>query len=107
MNMRRFASTILLLAVAAAGIAPASDASSPSPGGADLAARVRQALHADPALFDKHINVTMEDGKVVLRGFVTSAEDLQKALRTADVTAGKDHVINKLTIKEGGDGGSG
>jgi hyperosmotically inducible periplasmic protein len=79
--------------------APAADS--------DLTARVKKALHSDPALYDKHIDVSMEKGKVVLRGFVSSAQDLQKAVRAATGAAGDRKVVNNLTIKEGGDGGSG
>ncbi|MDB6084350.1 MAG: hypothetical protein JWN43_2231 [Gammaproteobacteria bacterium] len=73
----------------------------------DLTTRVKNALHSDPGLYDKHIDVSMEKGKVVLRGFVTSAEDLQKAMRAATAAAGDGKVVNNLTIKEGGDGGTG
>jgi osmotically-inducible protein OsmY len=67
--------------------------------GNDMAARVKQALHSDPALYDKHIDVSMEKGKVVLRGFVDSAGDLQKAVRTANKTVGEKNVVSDLTIK--------
>jgi osmotically-inducible protein OsmY len=39
-----------------------------------------------------------------MSGFVESAEDLHKAVRMADKTAGEKNVINQLTIKEGGTG---
>lgn len=75
--------------------------------GSDMASRVKQALHSNQALLDKHINVSMDKGKVVLSGFVVSAGDLQKALRVANETAGDQNVVNQLTIKEGGGGGAG
>jgi osmotically-inducible protein OsmY len=65
----------------------------------DMAARVKRALHSEPALNDKHIDVSMEKGKVVMRGFVTSAGDLQKAVRAASKTAGEKNVVNELTIQ--------
>ena len=112
--------TTLLATVAAFGAAlssatvMASDLAAPTGGqpasvqsGTDLASRVKQALHSDPSVLDKHIDVSMKNGKVVMTGFVTSAEDLHKAVRMADETAGEKNVVNKLTIKEGGDGGSG
>jgi osmotically-inducible protein OsmY len=83
-----------------------SQQTSPSRTG-DMAARVKQAMHSDPALYDKHIDVSMEKGKVVLTGFVTSTDDLHKAIRVANETAGEKNVVNKLTIKQGGDGGTG
>jgi osmotically-inducible protein OsmY len=101
------------LGVLSAGVYAQDDATStgshqtaPSRYG-DMAARVKQALHSDPALYDKHIDVSMEKGKVVLTGYVTSTGDLHKAIRTANETAGEKNVVNKLTIKEGGDGGTG
>jgi osmotically-inducible protein OsmY len=77
-----------------------------SPNG-DLTAQVKQALHSNPGLDDKHIVVSMEKGKVVLNGFVSSAQDLQKAIRAANDAVGEHRVVNNLTIKEGGGGGSG
>jgi osmotically-inducible protein OsmY len=68
--------------------------------GDDMAARVKQALHAQPALNDKHIDVSMKHGKVVMTGFVTSQGDLQKALRAADKAAGSKNVVNELKIKK-------
>lgn len=76
----------------------------PSPNG-DLTARVKQALHSNPGLDDKHIDVSMEKGKVVLNGFVSSAQDLQKAVRAANDAVGEQKVVNNLTIKEGGGSG--
>jgi len=67
--------------------------------GDDMAARVKQALHSQPALNDKHIDVSMKNGKVVMKGFVNSQGDLQKALRAANKTAGSKNVVNELTIK--------
>lgn len=67
--------------------------------GNDMAARVKQALHSDPGLYDKHIDVSMEKGKVVMKGFVNSAGDLQKAVRAANKAAGEKNVVNDLTIK--------
>jgi osmotically-inducible protein OsmY len=64
-----------------------------------MAARVKQALDSEPALNDKHIDVSMEKGKVVMRGFVDSAGDLTKAIRAANKTAGEKNVVNDLKIK--------
>ena len=69
----------------------------------DMAARVKQALHAQPALNDKHINVTMKNGKVLMTGFVTSQADLMKALRAAQKTAGTKNVVNELKIERNDD----
>lgn len=69
----------------------------------DMAARVKQALHSDSGLYDKHIDVSMEKGKVVMRGFVDSAGDLEKAVKAANKTAGANNVVNDLTIKRDDD----
>ena len=75
--------------------------------GGDVVARVKAALHSDPGLFDKHIDVSSKNGKVVMNGFVATAQDMQKAVKAANKAAGEGRVVNNLTIKEGGGGGSG
>lgn len=72
-------------------------------GGNDMVTRVKQALHSQPALNDKHIVVSMKNGKVLMKGFVTSSGDLQTAIRTADKAAGSKNVINQLKIKRDDD----
>jgi osmotically-inducible protein OsmY len=64
--------------------------------------RVQSALHADPYFYDAHVNVSVENGAVVLRGFVFSDWDLRNAIRIARKAAGDRKVIDNLTIKEGG-----
>ena len=68
----------------------------------ELASRVRAALHADPYFYDEHVSVLVEDGAVVLRGFVFSDWDLRDAIRIARVAAGDRPVIDNLSIQEGG-----
>jgi osmotically-inducible protein OsmY len=67
-----------------------------------LRRRVKAALHADPYFYDKHVTVSIEGGRVVLRGFVFSDWDLRQALRIARETAGDKPVVDNLSIKEGG-----
>jgi osmotically-inducible protein OsmY len=62
--------------------------------------RVKQALHSNHSLDDKHINVSMQGGKVILRGFVTSQRDLEAAVRVAKQAVGEGKVVNELTIKQ-------
>src|SRR5580700_3622383 len=59
-----------------------------------LRRRVKAALHADPYFYDKHVTVSIEDGRVVLRGFVFSDWDLRQALRIARETAGDKPVVD-------------
>jgi osmotically-inducible protein OsmY len=72
------------------------------PANEDLANRVKTALHIDPYFYDKHVTVSVENGSVVLRGFVFSAWQLQDALRIARKAAGNTLVVDNLSIKEGG-----
>lgn len=67
-----------------------------------LRKQVKAALHADPYFYDRHLTVSIEDGDVVLRGFVFSDWDLRKALSIARKAAGDKTVVDYLSIKEGG-----
>jgi osmotically-inducible protein OsmY len=68
----------------------------------ELEKRVKVALHADPYFYDEHVTVSVEEGAVVLRGFVYSDRDLQDAIRIASKVAGDRRVVDNLSIKEGG-----
>jgi osmotically-inducible protein OsmY len=68
----------------------------------DLRQRVKHALHADPYFYDEHVTVSVEDGRVVLRGFVSSDWDIRDAIRIASKAAGGKRVVDDLTIKLGG-----
>lgn len=63
-----------------------------------LADQVRTALHADPYLYDKHIKVSIEQGNVVLRGFVASDWDLRNAKKIAAQAADGRRVVDNLSI---------
>jgi osmotically-inducible protein OsmY len=69
---------------------------------AELQQRVSEALHAQPYLDDRHIDVSVRGGAVVLGGIVFSDWDLRDALRTARKAAGARLVIDSLSIEEGG-----
>jgi hypothetical protein len=51
--------------------------------------------------YDKHVTVSIENGDVVLRGFVFSDWDLRRALNIARKAAGAKTVVDNLSIKEG------
>lgn len=70
-----------------------------SPADAQLAQTVQAALHDDPYLYDKHIDVSVENGKVALRGFVADYGDLINAKKIAVKAADGRSVINYLSIK--------
>jgi osmotically-inducible protein OsmY len=67
-----------------------------------LMKRVKDALHSDPYLYDEHITVAVENGAVVLHGFVSSEWDLRDAIRIASNAAGGRRVVDSLSIKLGG-----
>jgi hypothetical protein len=68
----------------------------------ELTERVQDALHADPYFYDGHVTVSVEQGAVVLSGFVFSGWDLQEAIRIAGKAAGNRRVIDNLSIQQGG-----
>jgi osmotically-inducible protein OsmY len=63
---------------------------------------VKTALHTDPYFYDEHVTVSVENGEVVLRGFVSSDWDIRDALRIASKAADGRRVIDNLSIKLGG-----
>jgi osmotically-inducible protein OsmY len=67
-----------------------------------LKQRVTAALHADPYFYDEHVSVSIENGAVVLRGFVASEWDLRDAIRIAGKAAGGHRVVDDLSITQGG-----
>jgi osmotically-inducible protein OsmY len=68
----------------------------------ELQQRVKTALHTDPYFYDGHVTVSVENGDVVLRGFVSSDWDIRDAIRIAGKAAGGRRVIDNLSIKLGG-----
>src|ERR1700730_1599531 len=68
----------------------------------ELAKRVKAALHADPYFYDEHVTVSVEQGAVVLRGFVFSDWDVRDAIRIASKAAGDRRVVDNLSIKQSG-----
>jgi osmotically-inducible protein OsmY len=65
----------------------------------ELSERVREALHAERYLYDRHVEVTVEGNVVVLSGFVFSASELQDALRIARKAAGNRPVADNLSLE--------
>jgi osmotically-inducible protein OsmY len=67
----------------------------------ELRNRVQSALHSDPYFYDEHVSVSVENGVVVLRGFVYSDWDLRDAIRIASQAA-HHRVVDDLSIEQGG-----
>ena len=63
---------------------------------------MQNALHSDPYFYDEHVAVSVENGDVVLRGFVSSEWDLRDAVRIASKAAPDRRVIDNLSVKLGG-----
>ena len=71
---------------------------------AALARQIHAALRANPYLYDEHIDVSVQNGVVMLRGLVFSDWDLLTAMRIARNAAGDRLVIDNLSIELGGGG---
>lgn len=65
---------------------------------AELAARVKAALRAAPAVNDIHIDVHCEKGKVVLTGLVEDERALLDALQVAKKAAQGHPIMDALSI---------
>lgn len=65
---------------------------------AELAARVKAALRADPYVNDLHIDVFVENGDVVLKGLVEDERALLDVLDIARKAAEGHKVIDTITI---------
>ena len=63
-----------------------------------LADKVQAALHADPFFYDRHVTVSVEQGKVVLRGLVSVGGAIISAKKIAGKAAGGRAVVNYLSI---------
>jgi osmotically-inducible protein OsmY len=67
-----------------------------------LKRNVDNALSSDPYFYGAHVTTSVENGSVVLRGFVFSDWDLRDAIRIATRAAGGRRVVDDLTIEVGG-----
>jgi len=92
----------LLGALIYGGVALASAQSFSSAADEQLRERVKAALHADRYFLDRHVEVSVKDGVVVLSGLVFSDWDMRDALRIARRAAGDNLVVNSLTLVQGG-----
>ena len=101
--MKRFilSTSLLISALALSGLGAACRADEPADD-AGLAYRVESALHSDPYLYARHVDVEIKSGQVILKGFVTSDWELAKAIRVATEAAGSHKVVDNIEIKEGG-----
>ena len=96
------AQTAALLVATRSTIVGQSTSEDAGRGNAELQERVTAALRAQPYFDDRHIEVSVRGGAVILSGIVFSDWDLQDALRTARKVAGGWRVVDSLSIEEGG-----
>jgi BON domain len=91
-----------VVAIAISGVAMQASAHQPDPATDGLQEQVQAALQSDQYFYDAHVDVSIENGNVVLRGLVFSDWDLRDALRIARKAAGGRRVIDNLSIVTGG-----
>jgi osmotically-inducible protein OsmY len=77
-----------------------ADQQSQASADSEVATRVKSALNSSSTFDAKHVDVAMDKGKVVLKGFVQDNRDLLDATQIATKAAGQHKVVNKLTIKQ-------
>ena len=73
----------------------------PTAADAALAAKIKAALAADPALKGTGIDVVAADGKVSLFGTVESARQMTAAAKIASLVPGVTSVTNKMVVLAG------
>jgi hypothetical protein len=76
-------------------------------GDAVIAAQVEAALLADPTVYARHIDVTVDRGVVRLAGYVWSAQDFRLARQDAASVAGVKTVQMDMELMRGGVAGTG
>jgi osmotically-inducible protein OsmY len=74
---------------------------------ADIADRVQAALLADPNIYARHIDVTVNRGVVHLGGYVWEDADFRTAQRDAASIPGAETVVNEMELIRGGIAGTG
>jgi osmotically-inducible protein OsmY len=100
------ASTTLLGAYCASAQGPTPGvvtpgAASNSTGDQDVKDRVTAALREEQFSDEQHVEVLVENGMVVLRGFVLSDWDRRHAVEAAKKAAGSRKVLDQIHMKEG------
>ena len=101
---RIFATSILFAAVALTSVAGcASTAKQESTGqyldDTGITTKVKAAIFNDPTLKSAEINVETFKGRVQLSGFVTSRENMDRAVTVAQAVGGVSSVANDMRIK--------
>ena len=93
--------------LAAACATPLPRTAAERSGDAVIAAQVEAALLADPTVYARHIDVTVDRGVVRLGGYVWSAQDFRLARQDAASVAGVKTVQMDMELMRGGVAGTG
>jgi osmotically-inducible protein OsmY len=67
-----------------------------------LQEEVTDAFESDRYFYSAHVNVSVRNGVVLLRGFVLTDWDLRDAIRIAHRAAAGNRVVNELSLEVGG-----
>jgi BON domain len=89
-----------------AGLAACATRPPPTPEDQSLTASVEAALENDQRIYARHVDVSVDDGVVHLRGFVWSPNELFYAKNDAASVPGVRGVSNELELPRGGVSGS-
>lgn len=71
-----------------------------------LAVTVEAALNADPRIYARHVDVSVDGGTVRLGGFVWCASDFLYAKSDAASVPGVVRVVNEMELMRGGMSGT-
>ncbi|SHH40671.1 BON domain-containing protein [Massilia sp. CF038] len=94
-----FISSILVVALVACAPTAKREGTGEYIDDAVITGKVKAALVADPQLKATEINVETYKGTVQLSGFVSSAEDITKAVQMTRDISGVKSVKNDMTVK--------
>jgi osmotically-inducible protein OsmY len=71
-----------------------------------IAVQVEATLLADPTIYARHVDVTVDRGVVRLGGYVWSAQDFRVARQDAASVAGVKSVVTEMELMRGGTAGT-
>lgn len=102
--------TAILMLVAACGLVacstPPRRTAAEQAADADIASRVEATLLADPNIYARHIDITVDRGVVRLAGYVWETDDFKTARRDAASVAGVKTVVTDMELNRGGVSGT-
>jgi osmotically-inducible protein OsmY len=96
---------VLAYGIVACASAPPPRSDSERLADATIAAQVESALLADPTIYARHVDITVDRGVVHLGGYVWSAHDYQLARNDAASVPGVRGVDIEMELMRGGTSG--